>query len=439
MVDRRKARSWLIVLGVSTLAAGALATPARADVTASGDANVTVLTNDVGRFFIARRCITSVGGGDPNGAGASIGPGYIYRMDVANKEVLAPEKSGQPQTGLGAFQLDMFRAQDRGDAYGGFHTLQGNICRGDPNGIFFSAGAGVVPQDDFRDDAGGGPHSTTYIWLHYTVDLADQHGVVLARVQYQYRFYSKLVQLWTRVIECPNGCNTATVAPAAGVAPPSTYPYVKMPRFAEVVAGSRDMVSHYTSITCSAADGTVLATAHNISNPQGGTSGNHCSDPRRDYVTLHGDGTVPDLKIVGRAYPADPFAPGSDWTPWEPAAGACDGAGMDKWAIMVKPAPCGDGRPSGNAAGDGPQGSNSGCLASVSNDGDARNWEMLGDDRTGGASSYKLATNGADAVGRGVYMKGWDDGNGPPTCPGLYDRFGPTGEQWANYFSYALG
>src|SRR3954454_3742442 len=124
------ARVWGLLAGVLMLAA--LAPPARADVTASGDENVTVLTNDVGRFFIARRCISSVGGGDPNGAGASIGPGYIYRMDVNNKEVLAPEKAGQPQTGLGAFQLDYWRSQDAGDGYGGFHTLQGNICRGDP-------------------------------------------------------------------------------------------------------------------------------------------------------------------------------------------------------------------------------------------------------------------------------------------------------------------
>src|SRR3954468_5966283 len=182
------ARVWGLLAGGLMLAA--LAPPARADVYASGDANVTVLTNDIGRFFIARRCISSVGGGDPNGAGASIGPGYLSRMDVANKEVLAPEKASVPQTGLGAFQLDLYRDQDRTNAYQGFRTLQGNICRGEPNGIFFSEGAGVVPQDDFRDDAGGGPHSTTYIWLHYTVDLADQHGVVLARVQYKWRFYS---------------------------------------------------------------------------------------------------------------------------------------------------------------------------------------------------------------------------------------------------------
>jgi hypothetical protein len=53
-------------------------------------------------------------------------------------------------------------------------------------------------------------------------------------------------------------------------------------------------------------------------------------------------------------------------------------------------------------------------------------------------SSYKLATNGADTAGRGVYMKGWDDGVGPNWCPGLYSRFGPTGERYANYFSYLL-
>jgi hypothetical protein len=247
------------------------------------------------------------------------------------------------------------------------------------------------------------------------------------------------VQLWTRVTECPNGCNMRTQPLAAGEEEPSTPPYVKMPRFAQVVAGSRDMVSHYTSISCYRADGSVLMTAQNIHNPQAGTAKNHCSEPTRDYMTLRGDGSLPELKIVGRAYPAaDPFNPDSSWVPWEAAAGACDGLGLKKWAIMVKDAPCGDGRPKGNDAGDGPPGANTGCLASVSNDGDARNWEALGDDRAGGASSYKLATTGADAVGRGVYMKGWDDGNGPPTCPGLYDRFGLAGERWANYFSYLL-
>src|SRR3954468_21072557 len=105
------ARVWGLLAGGLMLAA--LAPPARADVYASGDANVTVLTNDIGRFFIARRCISSVGGGDPNGAGASIGPGYLSRMDVANKEVLAPEKASVPQTGLGPFQLDLYRDQDR--------------------------------------------------------------------------------------------------------------------------------------------------------------------------------------------------------------------------------------------------------------------------------------------------------------------------------------
>src|SRR4051794_39328916 len=155
-----------------------------------------------------------------------------------------------------------------------------------------------------------------------------------------------------------------------------------MPRFAQVVAGSREMVSHYTSITCYRADGTELMTAQNLHNPQAGTSNNHCSDPSRDYMTLRSDGALPDLKIVGRAYPAsDPFGPGSSWSPWEAAAGACNGLGLDKWAIMIKASPSGDGRPKGNEPG-GPQGSNTGCLASVSNDGDARNWEALGDDRT---------------------------------------------------------
>jgi hypothetical protein len=438
MVHMQSSGRWVAALATAMVLVG-IAPAARADVRASGDANITVLTNDVGRFFIARRCIPSVGGGDPNGAGASIGPGYIYRMDVDNKEVLAPERAAQPQTGLGVFQLDVFRHQDRGDAYSGFRALQGNICRGDPTGITFSEGAGVVPRDDYRDDAGGGPLSTTYIWLHYTVDLADQHGVVLARLQYKYRFYSKLVQLWVRVTLCPNGCNTRTEPLHQGEDEPSSYPYAKMPRFGQVVAGSRAMVLHYTSISCYRADGTRLMTALNITNPQEGTAHNHCSDPSRDFVTLHSDGALPDLKIVGRAYSAaDPFNPGGGYFPWEAVPGACNAMGVDKWAIMVREAPCGDGRPNGNEAGDGPVGSNDGCRASVSNDGEARNWELFGDARTGGQSSYKLATNGADAAVRGVYMKGWEDGVGPPNCPGLYSRFGPRGERWANYFSYLL-
>src|SRR4051794_28997663 len=113
-----------------------------------------------------------------------------------------------------------------------------------------------------------------------------------------------------------------------------------MPRFAQVVAGSREMVSHYTSITCYRADGTELMTAQNLHNPQAGTSYDHCSDPSRDYMTLRSDGALPDPKIVGRAYPAsDPFDPGCSWSPWEAAAGACNGLGLDKWAIMIKASP----------------------------------------------------------------------------------------------------
>ena len=433
------ARVALALVGVAATAALAPSL-AGATVRASGDANITVLTNDVGRFFIARRCITSVGGGDPNGAGASIGPGYIYRMDIDNKEVLAPERAGEPQTGLGVFQLDVYREQDKNDIYGGYRALQGNICRGDPNGIFFSEGAGVVPQDDFRDDAGGGPVSETYIWLHYTVDLADPHGVVLARVRYKYRFYSKLVQLWTRVETCPNQCNTATVPAAFGEEPPSTYPYAKMPRWGQVVAGSRELVGRYTRISCYTANGGHIMTATQINNPQVGTAGNHCSQPSRDYAVMHSNGTLPDLKIVGRAYPhAEPWNPGQNQIPWELDPGVCTGLGVDKWALMVTTT-CGDGRPNGPEAADGPDTHNDptqGCRGSAPNDGEGRNWEFFGDTRTPG-SSYKLATNGADAVARGIYMKGWDDGVGPNSCPDLYARFGPPGEKWSNYFSYLL-
>ena len=274
--------------------------------------------------------------------------------------------------------------------------------------------------------------------MHYTVDMADNHGVVLVRLQYKYRFYSKLVQVWTRITTCPNGCNTATEPPAAGEEPASSYPYAKMPRYTQVVAGSRELVLKYNRVSCYTEQGAHLMTATNITNPQVGTAGNHCSDIRRDYVVLHSDGTIPSLKIVGKAYPhADPWGPDQAFSPWESAPGACS-RGVDLWALKITPPSCGDSRPNGNEAGDGPDGTNVGCRASVSNDGEGRNWELLGDSRTGGASSYKLATNGADAAGRGVYMKGWEDGVGPDSCPTLYDKFGPPAERYANYFSYLL-
>ena len=36
---------------------------------------------------------------------------------------------------------------------------------------------------------------------------------------------------------------------------------------------------------------------------------------------------------------------------------------------------------------------------------------------------------------KGVFFKGWEDGNGPNSCPPLFNQMAP-GEAYANYFKY---
>src|SRR5439155_17366434 len=124
-------------------------------------ANFDVYANNQGTWYIARRCIPRVGGTAEDN-NSSVGPGYIYRVDYAGKEVVTPEQPNRPQTGLGAFAADTYRVEN------GIGAAWSNLCIGETNPIGYGQGRGVSDTGDTWVNGGTLNHTDTgYLWSHY--------------------------------------------------------------------------------------------------------------------------------------------------------------------------------------------------------------------------------------------------------------------------------
>jgi hypothetical protein len=219
--------------------------------------------------------------------------------------------------------------------------------------------------------------------------------------------------MWVNVIQCPTGsCGT------------SNPPFIKMPRFTMLASGPQ---VDYTRVACYTTSGALVKEATQVTNPRGGTAGNHCDPPSRDSVRIFGSPTIDrDLKIIGRSYPGS-FSIGGSGSPWEAASGTTPSQGLDRWAYM----PLIDSRPSLPAGG----GSCPNFAGPITRSWQqsARNWEMAGDDGThlvysDGNKGYRWPT-------KGVFLKGWEDGSNHDGCQSLFNRFGPAGESFATYIA----
>jgi hypothetical protein len=196
---------------------------------------VYVYQNDQGAYSISDVCRPTGTRDDP---GTTIGPGYIYRVDLdGHTRVVAPIPSNgpvlNPPTGLGVFIADMYQGDpnntpytDKGAVYhagaGAFESVQGNVCQGDTNNLAFTSGSGV--SSGWVDQIGTATAAPdgSYLWVHFMVDLADPYGNQF-QVLYEYRFYASEVDLWTKVRPCPDGsCHADARGPA---------PFLKMPKF----------------------------------------------------------------------------------------------------------------------------------------------------------------------------------------------------------------
>ena len=374
--------------------------------------NRTIYTNNQGKWYISRICIPRFSFDEPDTA--SVGPGYIYRVDrPSGREVVTPSPPDHPHTGLGVFQADVWRPET------GFGAVTGNLCIGETDPVPGSEGRGVVDtgntevarsQNNFTE--------TGYLWSHYDVTLKDDRGT-LFKLQYRYRFYSALVQVWVNVIQCPTGaCGT------------SNRPFIKMPRFAMLASGPQ---ANFSTVACYTAGNILVNQMDQPNDPRGGTRGNHCDPPNRDYVTVLGGSATGDLKIIGRSYPSA-FQVGGTGSPWE-STSASTRQGLDKWAVMPLPPPDGDNRPTRPPGGGACPGYAGPGAAERSWQPAARNWEMVGDDGThqvypsDGAKGYRWQT-------KGVFVKGWEDGSNHDGCHSLFDQFGTPRENFASYFSF---
>jgi hypothetical protein len=370
--------------------------------------NRTIYTNSQGRWHISRRCIPRLTG-EPNTA--SVGPGYIFRVDLpGGREIVTPSPPDHPHTGLGVFQADIWRPET------GFGAVTGNLCTTETNPIPGSQGRGVVDTGNTEVARSESNFTQTgYLWSHYEVTLADGLGT-LFKLQYRYRFYSNLVQVWVNVIQCPTGsCGTGN------------RPYIKMPRFAMLASGPN---VDYTRVACyNPTSSDPLWEAKQLANPRGSTVGNHCNPPSRDYVRIfQGPSTGRDLKIIARSYRTD-FVVGGTGSQWEADPNVTPGQGFDRWAYL----PLIDGRPRlSNSAEKCP--SYPGYTIRDSWDASARNWELVGDDGThlvypDGNKGYRWPT-------KGVFLKAWEDGSNHDGCHTLFNRMGRPTEATENFATY---
>jgi hypothetical protein len=407
--------------------------PAAVTVTHTGD-GVSIYQNRQGTYYISDACHSS---GTSTDSGATIGPGYIYRVDLNGQEVVAPLPSAgpnlNPPTGLGVFMADVYQGdpndtpwdytypdgtQIHNDGNGAFESVQGNVCRGDNNNLGYSAGSGVSSAGSTVTDIGTDTSAPDggYLWVHYSVDLSDQWGKQFT-VLYWYRFYANEVDLSTKVTACPGGC----VAGHGG-----TVPFIKMPKFQYAVSGP---AMDYGLVECIDLDGSITI-AQQTSFPMGSTTGNHCGANDRNRIdTFNSDSGHQPFMVTARSQASGQFGPGSATFPW-----VGSGYGLDEWAVL------GGSRqhliyydwlPSDNDCG--------ANTALHSSDPQMRHWEMSGDD-----PSVPIPQNHPNWYHPYPYktlvglFKGWDDGPGPPDCRSLYDQMVPN-ETYANFFRLQNG
>jgi hypothetical protein len=381
--------------------------PPGGSVRRTTNGNVTIYTNNQGSWYIARRCISRIGG-EPSTA--SVGPGYIFRVNLpgGGREIVTPSPPDHPHTGLGVFQADVWRTEN------GFGAITGNLCIGETNPVPGSEGRGVSSTGDTEVARGTDTYTESgYLWSHYNVRLGDGRGT-LFELQYRYRVYPNLVQVWVNVIQCPTGsCGTGI------------RPYIKMPRFAALASGPN---VDYTRVACYNSGNGLVWEANQLSNPRGGTAGNHCNPPARDYVRIFQGSASRNLRIIGRSYPSS-FSVGGSGSQWEAAAGVTPPQGLDRWAYM----PQIDGRPRLSSSAVACPGY-PGYTITDSWDASARNWELVGDDGT--HQVYPDGNKGYRWPTKGVFLKGWEDGSNHDGCHTLFNRMGPSGTPTENFATY---
>jgi hypothetical protein len=408
--------------------------PAAVTLTRTGD-GVSIYQNHQGKYYISDTCSTTGRTTDP---GKTIGPGYIYRVDLDGLEVVAPYESdgppGEPtgdgiipSSGLGVFLADIWEGDPNNSGYydnsrppvwhpgnGRYYSVQGNVCYGDQQNVFFTQDAGVYSSS--RDNADPRTEANDYLWASYTVTLQDQYGRLFA-IAYWYRFYPDWVDLWVKVTACPEG--------ACAHHPAGPAPFLKMPKIQFTVSGPN---MDYYAESCYDVNGGWLWDATQLNNPNGGTSGNHCGFPNRGRIDIW-DSVFPHprFRITARSQALAAFGWNQPTYPWrtEPAE---THYGLDKWAIV-----------SGSRQHlnfdmslDNDKGCGGGALSPPNSASEAqRRWEMGGDNPNPVRHYYPFKTIFA-------MFKGWEDGNGPPNCRSLYNRM-LAGEAYANYFRIQNG
>jgi hypothetical protein len=421
----------LILASSLPLAFLAVAAPAVATggitLTRTAD-GVSIYQNNQGKYYISDSCHTSGTSTDP---GTTIGPGYIYRVDLDGQEMVAPLASNgtYPLSGVGVFAADMYQGDPNNTPYtdnsnvyhagaGAFESIQGNVCQGDNGNNGFTPGSGV--SGSFISDQGtafSAPDGS-YLWVHYTVSLSDPFGRQF-EIWYWYRFYSNEVDLWTKVKPCPDGCLHDSRGPA---------PFLKMPKFEYAITGPGD---DYQWETCYDTNGNYLQDAGQTDYPNGSTVNNHCDYNSRGRIDVWNSASNHwPFQIWGQSQPVASFGPGNPTYPWESSSTTY---GLDNWANvgssrqhLTYNSTLNTDNNCGVAAG----------TAARSWMGNMRRWEMGGDNPAATWAPnlqhyYPYKTFYA-------MFKGWEDGNGPPNCRSLYNSVVST-EAYANFFRIKNG
>jgi hypothetical protein len=384
------------------------AVAASASITLTRVGDVSIYQNNSGKYYISDSCHSTGNSLDPN---TTIGPGYIYRVDLNGREVVAPLPSGKtiPPTGLGLFVADMYEGDPNNSANGFFESVQGNVCQGDTNNVYTSEGSGVSGSVVDMIGTATSAADGSYLWVHYKVTLSDQVGRQF-EVWYWYRFYANSVQMWTKVRPCPDGvCYHDSRGPSS---------FVKMAKYEFAVSSP---AVDYTTEACFSTTGSLITQASNITNPNGSTTGNHCNGDTRDTIDIYNSASgLPGFSIEGQSQPSASFGPTLATYPWECNSTGCPNYGVDHLAVIG--ASRGVHLPyDGNATSCGT------TLIPSSSQDVMRKWEMGGDDGTHGF--YPAGNKTIYAM-----FKGWEDGNGPNSCPTLYNQMYPN-ESYANFFN----
>jgi hypothetical protein len=398
---------------------------ASATITLTRVGDVSIYQNNQGKYYISDSCHTLGNSMDP---GTTIGPGYIYRVDLNGREVVTPLSSGKaiPPTGLGVFVADMYEGDpnnppsDPNNPYiqppnpgnGYFESVQGNVCQGDNNNVWGSEGSGVLPGS-MVDTTGTAISAAdgSYLWAHYKVVLADKVGKQF-EVWYWYRFYANSVQVWTKLRPCPDGiCYYDSRGPSS---------FVKMAKFEFAINGQTSTVDYQTE-GCFDVNGGTIQIAGNTTAPNGSTTKNHCNGDIRDNIRIYNSPSgLPGFWIQGQSQPSANFGPSYASYQWECNSSTCSDYGVDHLATV-----------GANRGVHLPYDLNeTACGASqvpYSNQDWMRKWEMGGDNGNNGF--YPSGTRTFYAM-----FKGWEDGNGPISCQTLYNQMYPN-EAYSNYFN----